>query len=239
MHEENKQQEIVIPPGWEQCHTNNGKIYYKNHNDQSTHWNIPEEAYWSRCITNDGRTYYQCHRDKTTHWNLPKGIKLSEKMNQFKSKSSLCEPAEQSATNKNIPFKQMPNNQKKTKPKKDVAYWQELGWKCGLKRDMTEYINEVLNDDEYKNASPQQQAIMMQQLKLQQQKMAMHQHSMQMNQFNHQQNMFDMANSAMREVSARQHVQMMNASNWGPNADRYYLKKDQLIHREYDPYGQF
>eukprot|EP01084_Bolivina_argentea_P228829 386379_1 len=66
-----------LPPGWEKYNPNDGKVYYKNHNDCSTHWNIPKEAYWTKSITNDGKEYYTCHRDKTTHWKLPKGIKLS------------------------------------------------------------------------------------------------------------------------------------------------------------------
>ena len=71
VHNENDLTPIILPKGWNQCTTNDGQIYYVDHNTKQTHWSIPEEAYWSECISKDGKIYYKNHKSKTTHWKLP------------------------------------------------------------------------------------------------------------------------------------------------------------------------
>eukprot|EP01084_Bolivina_argentea_P228828 386376_1 len=198
-----------LPPGWEKYNPNDGKVYYKNHNDCSTHWNIPKEAYWTKCITKDGKEYYKCYRDKTTHWKLPKGIKLSQKINQQKQIIPNKQISNKQISNKQVPKQSpqiIPNKQISNKPNKSN------------KKPKTEYINETLNDEQ--QVTLQQQMIIN---KLRQQ--------IAMQQLRHQQNMFNLSQRTFEEIQTRQHVTNMNIiSNINGNGPTYYLKKDY-------PYG--
>jgi len=243
-------QEFTLPPGWQKYYNNDGKQYYINHNDGTTHWNIPEEAYWEECTTNDGKTYYQCHKDKTTHWKLPKGIKLSEiaktKPIPMQSSTQIISnnkpipnkpqhttdedyrlayslqfgAADDAKTENNYDHnqKQMKNDEK-PKPIKDAAYWQKLAIKCGLKGDMTEYINEFMDSDEYKNASAQEQQMMRHKMQSMQQQMIM-------KEMQHQQNMHNNLMSTVQNSIDTTFVMGMNAcETWGDNRYHYYLRR--------------
>jgi len=72
--EEKKNESIILPKGWHQCFTNDGKAYYMDHNTKSTHWSIPNEAYWTGGDTVDGKVYFKNHKNKTTHWKLPNNL---------------------------------------------------------------------------------------------------------------------------------------------------------------------
>lgn len=34
-----------LPPGWQMAYTPEGRAYYIDHNNKSTHWNLPSNAY--------------------------------------------------------------------------------------------------------------------------------------------------------------------------------------------------
>lgn len=43
----------VLPPGWQVAYTNEGQMYYVDHNNQSTHWQLP--AYATQNMYGGGR----------------------------------------------------------------------------------------------------------------------------------------------------------------------------------------
>lgn len=75
-----------LPPGWERVESD-GKVYYKDHNTQTTHWKPPTTGTtaaapqsgggaerlppgWER-VESDGKIYYKDNNTKTTHWQPP------------------------------------------------------------------------------------------------------------------------------------------------------------------------
>ena len=73
----------LMPPGWESRLTNDGKLYFIDHNRRTTTWVDPRknEAWklsvglpsgWEIRQTEEGRTYFVDHHTRTTTWEAPR-----------------------------------------------------------------------------------------------------------------------------------------------------------------------
>ena len=58
------------PPGWAIRKTKEGKLYYVHHPTKSTHWRLPPQG-WEICKLPDGRIFFVDHVNKQTSWTLP------------------------------------------------------------------------------------------------------------------------------------------------------------------------
>src|SRR5690606_28587760 len=103
-----------LPPGWEQRHTSEGRIYYVDHNTRTTTWVDPRRTQWIRMynpvtetgstmlqqpvsqlgplpsgwemrLTNTARVYFVDHNTKTTTWDDPRlPSSLDQNVPQYK-----------------------------------------------------------------------------------------------------------------------------------------------------------
>ena len=90
---------LSLPAGWEAKQAPDGRSYYVNHNDQSTHWTLPAAIlaqaqarpvaiqappvamsgggglppHWEKKIDPTGRAYYVNHATQVTQWDPPAG----------------------------------------------------------------------------------------------------------------------------------------------------------------------
>ncbi len=73
---------VRLPQGWEARSDAQGRVFYVNHNDHTTHWVAPPAQAaaltlppgWSQSVDAQGRTYYVNHNTKTTAWTLPPNV---------------------------------------------------------------------------------------------------------------------------------------------------------------------
>ncbi|XP_048258981.1 E3 ubiquitin-protein ligase NEDD4-like isoform X2 [Haliotis rufescens] len=73
-----------LPPGWEERRDPQGRKYYINHNDRTTHWERPSPSSdngnfsssslptgWAERMDANGRTYYVNHTSRSSQWQRP------------------------------------------------------------------------------------------------------------------------------------------------------------------------
>jgi len=73
---ENKEPQIAagsLPSGWERRLNPDGRVYYVDHNTQTTSWVNPNKLSpgWERRVNTAGREYFVDHNTRTTSWNAP------------------------------------------------------------------------------------------------------------------------------------------------------------------------
>ena len=50
-----------LPQNWEECYTNEGELYYRNHDDETTHWHLPGEESSQEDDEDQGREDHEHH----------------------------------------------------------------------------------------------------------------------------------------------------------------------------------
>ena len=74
--------EDVLPEHWDKAMTENGQVFYRNHNKKTTQWDHPLPALlrnlgpmpprWGMGVTNESEIYFMNHNDRSTTWYDPR-----------------------------------------------------------------------------------------------------------------------------------------------------------------------
>ena len=91
-----------MPSGWERTSTRDGTLYYINHNNRTTAWELPEErdasdalplpSGWEVGVTPEDRMYFVDHNTRSTTFKDPRKRTVGREANALEEASSSAKP---------------------------------------------------------------------------------------------------------------------------------------------------